>query len=246
MYRVYIATTLAICTIANTHANPLLKGFTAHYDVSRNGMALGVIKRELVADDDGTLTFLSTTIAEGMVALFVKDIIAEESTILFKNNVLKPLRYQYLKTGGKKQQHIAVTFDWGKNIFSHSTTKKSSPLPADSHDLLSFQLDLSKGLSQGQEKFAYTIIDHKRVQTHSLRITGKETLSTSKGKLLATRLEQEKNNHRYWFTFWCVPELHYLPIIIRKTEYDGDKITMRLRQYNGQAFKIKKAGDDDF
>ena len=244
MNRVYITALLIFSAYTNSYANPLLNGFSAHYSVDRNGMALGVVKKELSLTKPDTLTFKSTTIAEGVVALFVSDIITETSTIQFKNNILRPLRYEYKKTGGKKEKQIQVEFDWKKKRLNHSAIPDKLDLPINGHDLLSFQLALSQGLSAQQKKFVFTVVDHKRVKPQALKLVAEEILTTSKGKLTTIRLEQVNKNGRYWFSFWFAPEMNYLPVVIQKTEHDGDKVTMRLRQFNGKLISIQNKEEE--
>jgi len=246
MNRVFIAALLTISAYTSSHANPLLNGFSAHYNVDRNGMALGVVKKELSLTPPDTLTFKSTTIAEGIVALFVSDILTEESTIQLKNNVLRPLRYEYKKTDGKKGKQIKVEFDWKNKRLNHSAIPDKVDLAANSHDLLSLQLALSQGLAQQQKKFDFIVVNHKRVKQFVITIAGTQNLKTSQGKLKTIRLEQERNNSRYWFSFWFAPDLNYLPVIIQKTEHDGDKVTMRLRELDGKPISIHVKGEEEF
>lgn len=179
------------------------------------------------------------------MALFVDDIISEQSILAYRKNQLRPLKYTYRQTGGKKEKWIELVFDWPQLRLQHSAKPELKKLPANSQDLLSFQLALSNGLIKQQKKFDFTIVDHKRIQSHSLQITGTETFPTSQGQLETVRLEQLNTKNSYRFSFWCAPKFHYLPVIIRKTEHDGDVISMQLRQFNGQPFQLNNDNESD-
>lgn len=244
MYRNFLLPLLLLYFPA-TSASPLLEEFTAEYNISRNGMALGVTSRQLLKTSNTTYQFSSNTQAEGIVALFVSDVITEQSDIQYHDKQLRPVKYVYRQTGGRKEKLIEIIFDWKNKRVQHSRKPEIKQLADNSHDLLSFQLMLSQTLQQQQQKSDITIIDHKRSQTHTVSVVGKEIFPTSAGQLETIRLEQKARNNRYHFSFWYAPQFGYLPVIVKKTEHDGDVITMKLRRFNGKPFSFINNNDSD-
>lgn len=229
-------------------ANPLFSGFTAVYEVSRNDIVLGVSNRRLVVREQGKiLDYASTTIPKGLAALFVSDRFMEHSLIYVTPHGLQPHRYDYQRTGGKKEIIFQARFDWQKKQILMSNQKEPQSLLPNAHDLLSFQLALMEGLYQGRRQFDFQITDHKRIQRQTLVYTKSQKINSSHGELDVLQLEHQAEKHNYRFTFWCAKQLHYLPIVIRKTEHDGDVVELKLKHLNKDKFQLydeKPSGDD--
>ena len=220
-------------------ANPLFSGFTADYDVSRNNTFLGVSKRRLVAREHGKkLDYASTTIPQGLVALFVSDRFMEHSLIHVTPQGLQPHRYDYQRTGGKKEITFQASFDWQTKRIQMSNQKETQAMQPNTQDLLSFQLALMDGLHRGRRQFDFRILDHKRIQRQTLVYTKSQKMNSSHGELNVLQLEHHAEKSDYRFTFWCAKQLHYLPIMIRKTEQDGDVIELKLKRFNKEGFQL--------
>jgi len=218
-------------------ANPLFKGFNAEYSVSHNDTFLGVSNRQLVVRDNGKkLDYASTTIPKGLVALFISDRFMEHSLTYVTPRGLQPRRYEYQRTGGKKEFTFQAGFDWSNKRVHLSNNPQAQSLLPNTHDLLSFQLSLMDGLYKGQRKFIFHIVDHKRVQKQTLEYTKSQTISSSHGKLDVLELAHRAEKSHYKFTFWCARQLHYLPIVIRKIEQDGDIVELKLKKFNRKSF----------
>lgn len=232
------------------HADPLFSGFTAEYEVSRNGTFLGTNKRRLDVREEGRLLdYASTTTPEGLVALFVSDQFMEHSLIRVTPEGLRPLRYDYQQTGGKKQVTFQARFDWQKKRIRLSSRDGTLPLLPHTQDLLSFQLALMRGLSRGQRQFSFQIVDHKRIRLHTLEYIKTEQTPSSLGPLEILQLQQKADKASYRFSFWCARQLDYLPVRIDKTEDDGDVISLQLRRYKQSPFHLGNQdplADDDF
>lgn len=230
------------------HANPLFKGFTAEYDVMRNGALLGVSKRRLVTREQGNkLDYASTTLPEGLIALFVSDRFMEHSLVHVTPQGLQPWRYEYQRTGGKKEITFQARFDWKNRRILMSNTDQAQKLLPNTQDLLSFQLALMQGLYQGQRRFNFQVVDHKRIQLQTLEYTRTEQIQSSFGRLDVLQLEHKAEKSNYRFTFWCARQLNFLPVRIRKTEQDGDVILLRLRRFDKRPFQLQgqKPGDGE-
>lgn len=228
------------------NANPMFSGFTAEYEVSRNDMVLGVSKRRLVSREHGTkLDYASTTIPQGLVALFISDRFMEHSLIHVTPSGLQPRRYEYQRTGGKKEITFQANFDWRNKQIQVTGNEQAQEMLPNTQDLLSFQLALMQGLYEGKREFHFQIVDHKRTQLQSLVYSRTEQVRSSLGKLDLLQLEHKANKSNYRFTFWCAKQLNYLPVKIRKIEHDGDVILLKLKHLDKEKFHLFDQAADD-
>lgn len=230
---------LLLLNTSTADANPLFNGFTADYEVSKNNTVLGVSHRRLVMRDQGKkLDFASTTVPTGIIALFISDRFIEHSLIHINKSGIQPQRYEYQRTGGKKEITFQAKFDWKNRLIQRSSSEYPDILQSGTQDLLSFQLALIKGLEEGQKQFQFEIVDHKRIQTQKLNYSKSFQIDSSYGKLDILQLDHKADESHYSFTFWCARQLHYLPVKIIKTENDGDIIQLKLTRYNQTPFRL--------
>ena len=75
-------------------ASPLPKDFSAVYIFSRNGMNMGIVKRNLHAASDNKYVFESVSEATGFISLFVRDTITERSIWTYVNGKPRPVQGQ--------------------------------------------------------------------------------------------------------------------------------------------------------
>ena len=208
------------------------------------GTVLGVNHRQLIARERGKkLDYAATTIPTGIVALFVSDRFIEHSLMKVKPEGIQPWQYDYQRTGGKKEITFQARFDWRNKKIQLSNQPKPQPLLLNSHDLLSFQIALMRGLYRGQKQFKFQIVDHKRIQLQELHYTHSSSMNSSLGRLDVLQLDHKAENLHYRFSFWCARQLHFLPILITKTEQDGDIVQLKLKRFNKQAFSLHSPSD---
>lgn len=214
-------------------ANPLFDGFSADYEVSKNDTVLGVSHRKLIVRDNGTkLDYSSTTVPTGLIAMFVSDRFLERSEMRLNSPDIQTLKYQYQRSGGKKEILFNASFDWQSRQIKLSNRPDPQPLKTNSHDLLSFQIALMQGLSQGIKNFKFHIVDHKRIQLQSLEYSEYRKINTSLGQMDVIQLDHHSDKSHYRFSFLCAKQLDYLPILITKTEQDGDIVRLKLTKFN--------------
>jgi len=220
---------LFLFSVSTSHAGLLTNGFSASYEVYHKGIYLGTTVRHLKKQDEKTWDYRSHTAPEGIVKLFVSDIIDESSTIKFSNNQLQPVTYKYHQHGGKKEKIFQLDFDWGAKQLSNSNTRKNYPIENGAHDLLSFQLQLMYDLQAGKKTVSYVIADKKRVDTYSLNFEKTEDVETPMRTFSAIKLVSNKIRDKMQFIIWCAPKLNYLPIKVMKIEEDGDESVLSLK-----------------
>lgn len=219
---------LLVVSVSQSLAGLLETGFEATYDVLYNEFYLGTAVRTLQPQDNQTWIYRSHTSPKGIASAFVSDIIDETSTIRKYDNRFQPSLYDYHQHGGKKDKAFQLKFDWKSKQLSNTYTKKEYPLSANTHDLLSFQIQLMQDMQAGKTSISYIIADKKRVDTYSLKLTETENVETPMKTFSAIKMVSNKIRDKMQFIIWCAPELGYLPIKVMKIDDDGDESVLIL------------------
>jgi len=224
-----IAISLSMFFTTHGHAGLIESGFEASYEVSHNNFYLGDSVRILKKQDNQTWIYRSDTSPKGIAKAFVSDIIEEISTITRNVGQLYPVEYKYRQHGGKKLTEFTLNFDWTANTLTNTYNKQTYELKPDTHDLLSFQIQLMQDLQAGKNKVSYVIADKKRVDTYNLKADKKDSVETPMKTFNALKLISNKIRDKMQFIIWCAPELGYLPVKVMKIEEDGDESVMVLK-----------------
>lgn len=226
--KILLVLSLLIVSVSPSIAGLLETGFEATYDVLYNEFYLGTAVRTLEPQGNQRWIYHSHTSPKGIASAFVSDIIDETSAIRKYNNRFQPTQYDYRQHGGKKDKVFQLKFDWESKQLSNTYTKKTYPLSADTHDLLSFQIQLMQDMQAGKTSISYIIADKKRVDSYSLKLTETEDVETPMKTFSAVKLVSNKIRDKMQFIIWCAPELGYLPIKVMKIDDDGDESVLIL------------------
>lgn len=209
--------------------------FSANYLVRLNGIQAGELKRSLETQESGLRRFYSVSQAKGVFSFFKPDLIEETSIWQpYKGNV-KPQRYVYQRSGGKKDKTLEMDFDWQQQIVSIDDRKHPWQLELEpgTLDKLVYQISLMQDLERGIESIDYRIADGGKLKTYHIVVLGKETITTPMGNIETIKLtrQREKAGDRET-TLWCAPALNYLPVKLEHIE-DDTSFTAVLRRLKG-------------
>ncbi len=212
--------------------------FSANYLVKLNGLQAGELKRTLVTNEDGSRLFSSESQAKGVFSLFKPDLVTETSVWQNQDNAIRPIKYVYQRTGGKKEKFMQLDFDWQKNIL-HIDDKQhpwSLALKQNTLDKLVYQLSLMADLAENKSQFSYHIADGGKLKTYDIQIKGHEVITTPLGKIDTIKLSRHRDEPKGRETvLWCAPALNYLPVMLEHSEKGGTVFTAVLRQLKGIA-----------
>lgn len=210
--------------------------FSANYLVKLNGLQAGELKRSLSTNADGTRQFKSATKAKGVFSFFKPDLVEETSIWQSSNNQIQPQHYLYQRTGGKKEKHMSLDFDWQTQQLHIDDKKQPWQLKLEDGtlDKLVYQLALMSDLAKEKTAFNYRIADGGKLKNYDIRIVEEETITTPLGKIDTIKLirHREGKNKRQT-TLWCAPMLNYLPVKLEHTEKGGTVFTALLRKLKG-------------
>ena len=134
--------------------------FTAEYNATWTGGWFPIninAQRSLRYQEDGTalLTFEADSAIAGL---------QEISRLTINNNIVKPLQYQYLRTGLFNEPDRNQIFDWQnkKIINGDNQTVFKDHWHDQVQDNLSYNLQASIDLNKGKTQFNYPVFDRKK------------------------------------------------------------------------------------
>ncbi|MFQ5658949.1 MAG: DUF3108 domain-containing protein [Gammaproteobacteria bacterium] len=209
--------------------------FEASYSLHSRGYTFAKMKRSVSRLQDGTYLYHSETNTTGLVSLLRNDHIEEQSTWFMDEDQLKPLRYSYLRSGGKKDRDVTVQFDWASGQITNSVNGAAWRMPIQPAvmDKLLYQLAIMHDLDSGKEQFSYTIADGGKIKIYNFDILGEEPVKTPLGEFATVKLKRIRKNSKHKTTFWCARELGYLPVRVENISKDGRKTVAILESFSG-------------
>lgn len=236
------ALTLLLCGPAQA----LPRGFTASYDVQLAGFTLGKADLQLTrhGEDYRYSSFIRST---GLFS-FIYDLrIHEFSTGRITDQGIKPERYEYHRRG-KKSRDGTLTFDWQAKRITNDIRGKvwHMDIPGDTVDRMASQLALMQDLSEGKKNLTYNIADGGKLKQFNLREVGRETVDTPVGKFATVKVVREAEDHENRTTFWCAPDLQYLPVKVEHWDKDDGTFRMALVGLKGMGKDLKGSMESNY
>lgn len=242
---------LALCLLSPllmADAGTSIPDFSAKYLVRLSGIEAGELTRSLVTQVDGKRVFQSETQANGVFAIFKPEKIVETSLWQFNQQHVRPIKYSYVREGGRKDKYMYLNFDWQTKQLHIDDKKRpwSLDLAPQTMDKLVYQIALMADLNSHQTVFSYQIADGGKLKTYDITSHGSELISTAMGEIEAIKLTRQRNRPKdRQTTLWCAPSLNYLPVQLEHIEKDGTVFTASLQQLQGidhhNAFSSKQA-----
>lgn len=214
--------------------------FTAEYNATWTGGWFPIninAQRSLRYQEDGTalLTFEADSAIAGL---------QEISRLTINNNIVKPLQYQYLRTGLFNEPDRNQIFDWQnkKIINGDNQTVFKDHWHDQVQDNLSYNLQASIDLNKGKTQFNYPVFDRKKVKNFTFQMIGFESLKTPVGTLRTIKIEQlEKKKSKKKTYIWFAKDYDFLLVRLKQTQKDGQtyQIDLTGAEINGQTLSIK-------
>lgn len=247
-----VALSLLFLLISTSLTAEQVSDFSANYSVKLNGIQAAELKQVLKTNDDGTRLYTSQMQAKGIFSFIKPDVVTETSLWHYDNGQIQPLNYSYQRTGGNKEKHLTMLFDWSSMTVDIDDKKQPWTLDIEPKtlDKLVYQIALMHDLNRGQKSFNYTIADGGKLKTYNIGMIGEEKLKTRLGEFDTVKFTRIKNvDKKRQTTLWCAPLLNYLPVKIEHIEKDGTTFTAVLRRLKGikyTAVPIKKTDKFSF
>ncbi|MFN3844147.1 MAG: DUF3108 domain-containing protein [Rehaibacterium terrae] len=223
-------TALAVLTAGSAGASPL-RGYTAEYEVLRNGSAIGRAEVRLQPVANGRWELHSLTRGTAGLAALVGIEIEERSQFRWQDGRPETLAYRYRQSGAmrSRERRIDVDLAAGRLISTDRDREHRFDLQPGTLDrqsvTLAIGLDLAAGKRDGLE---YRVVDRNDYELQRYRVVGDETVQVPAGAIRAVRVERVRETPGRSTTTWMDPAREYLPVRMLQREAKGETIEMRL------------------
>jgi hypothetical protein len=210
--------------------------YNAVYGLNKFGMHAAEATSSLQKQQDGTWLYHSQTETKGLISVFRKDRIIEQTVLKEISGIIKPISYQYIHKGSKKNRDRSISFDWDKltassMVSGHRSTQAIKP---DTIDNFSLQLKLMHDLQTGKHPLIYHVIRKGKAGDYEFEILGNEKIETDAGDFKAIKLKRSRKDSKRTTIMWAAPELHFLPVKIQHIEPDGSQFSLLLKNVSGK------------
>ena len=197
--------------------------FEASYTIFKKGTEVAKLHRSLSRLDNGEYIYRSETNSTGLVSIFYKLHILEESHWRLRDQRIEPIDYSYQRIKKKKESHKRTVFDWKNHQVNTFVNGKKSTLELiqGMTDKLLYQIDMMRDLEMGHYPVSYTIVDGVKIKTYSFEYLGEESLETPIGKLNTIKIIRQKPGKKGNLILWCAGKLHFLPVKVETTDDEG-------------------------
>jgi len=209
--------------------------FQVVYQLNKFGMNAAQATVSLKQREDGAWIYNSQTKTKGVISIFRKDAITEQTELKKIGQQFKPVEYQYIHKGSKKNRNRSIRFDWDSKLaYSEVSGKQASlNIKPDTIDSFYLQLKLMIDLMSGKRDLDYSIIRKGEVENYQFEILGEETIETSAGDFKALKLKRTRKDSKRTTIMWMSPALHFLPVKMKHIEKDGTEFSLLLDRLSG-------------
>lgn len=218
---------------SHAFAIKLPENFSATYTVSKGIIVLASTTRKLSTSENGEFIFESISKPSAFGKMFAEGEVIERSTWTYFDDYPRPLIYTYQNTDPSKEREVKLVFDWNKktvtNIINGDPWKME--LENGVQDKLLYQLSIMLDLERKSTSLEYRVADGGTLKAYGAQIAGKGVIETPAGTFDTIKVERKSDSRTT--TFWCAPELNYLPVLIEHKKNDGGRIEARLRDFTG-------------
>ena len=204
--------------------------FTASYNVSQGGQALGVAKVSLRAAGDGSWLYTRDVQGTGGLAAMLGASVSERSTLRWKGDVPEAISYDYTLQTAIKTRQRRLRVDWTAGQVSVDEGKGASNYAAQPGLVERNTLALAVGLAlrDGRKEVSLPVAGRQAVETQHFKVTGTETVTVPAGSFKALRVERTDADRG--FTAWYAPDRYPLPV--KLSQHDGGDMQMELVSYS--------------
>ncbi|WP_319024752.1 DUF3108 domain-containing protein [Microbulbifer hainanensis] len=210
--------------VAPAHASePQLKPFTATYEARYSGIGVSATRELSGSGNNWRLDF-------NVDSMFAK--IREFSRFTRAGNQLTPQHYEYHKTGLGRDRHTVLNFEHAtQRVVNLNNSKRTlEHVPEDTHDKLTYQLQLALDIAAGKKELFYRVADGKRIQEYRFAIAGRESLKTPLGVIETVKVERVRDDDSdRETTIWFAPQWDYALVKLMQQE-DGNTYQIALTE----------------
>lgn len=211
-----------------------LPDFEASYILKRGNLHIGTTTIGLQTEANGSYLYESRSWPNRWVSWLLKDRLHETSRGSITPQGVRPARYHYLRSGGRKEREADLSFDWNRNTVSNHVegSRWEMDIPAGTIDKLASQLSVMLALQQDKQDVTFNIADGGKLKKYRYKVVGHETLEVPAGTFATVKITKLRDNKRRETYVWCAPALNYLPVRIWQRETDDSVYTSDLESFS--------------
>ena len=218
-----------------------LADFEASYQLKRGNLRIGTSTISLVNMENNGYRYESRSWPTSWVAWFLKDILHETSEGRLDENGLRPLNYQYSRSGGKKEREASLAFDWNAMIVANNVDDShwKMEIHEGTLDKLASQLGMMLALGRGETDITFSIADGGKLKEYRFKVVGHETLELPAGRFETVKITKLRKNKSRETYVWCAPQLNFLPVRIWQREKDDAVYQSDLESYTAASATVQ-------
>ncbi len=223
-----------LCTALLTttaFAETALTPHTAEYKVKISVLS-GQLNTELKSTATG---YVATHVIKptGISRMLTRGTIIETSEFSGTVDGVRPKVYSSKNTISRDKEDAYIRFDWetGEARGTVDGEEVVSVMDDLAHDRVSIQYELMYDMLHDGPNEHYTMFEVDRLRPINVRNVGTRTVEVPAGKFEVVGIEHQALGSKRRTTFWCAPELEYLPVIIEQHRLDELKLRATLSRY---------------
>lgn len=201
-------------------------GFTAQYSATYKDIDVGTVNSQL-ATDGQQYTMVSSTVAEGIAALYKSGKQIETSHLSVKNGKLSGDKYSSVNettrrkfrggTETKTTTELEIDFDWNKGVARWKDEEQTRDIPltaptSDRHSLsLLVRHQLKTALSssnQAPQEISVPFLNKATLRQYDFKLLGEEIVATKVGAMNCYKYQRISGSGRST-TLWLAKELDW-------------------------------------
>ncbi len=207
-----LALIVPIAAAETTSTPPLIKSFSAKYNVLHKSKPVGTGTRELSYLDSGLAKYSYHTNIEWLI---FSDTRSETTIVNVDGAKVTPTHYTFKREGTGKDKYYEWQYDVDSKTAKDIKKKrvKSIEFPENIQDKLSyhFQNRLNLINNPKQQHFVYPVISTSgKIKNYVYQYDGEEELMLPYGLVKTIRLKREVVDKKRVTYAWFAPELNYL------------------------------------
>jgi hypothetical protein len=211
-----------------------LPSFEASFRIMSGGLRLGTNEVSLTVDGNGDYRYESHTWPSSWISWLLKEDLRELSRGVLDRAGIRPLFYEYRRTGRRSTRTAELTFDWKTSTVVNNVADSTweMTIPAGTLDKLSTQLGIMLELQNGATEKTFAVADGGKLKQYAFQVIGTETVELPAGRFEAVKLNRLGVSAEQLTYIWCAPELHYLPVRILQRKEDRSEYLRELERFS--------------
>jgi len=224
---------LATALLAAT-ADAALPEFEASYELKRGGLPVGNTMLTLSREADGRYRYESHSWPLSWVSWIRRDRLQESSLGFLDKSGVRPLEYNYERSGSGRERKALLLFDWDNMRVENQVndSRWSMDITAGTLDKLTSQLGMILALHRGETDVTFDVADGGRLKEYRYRVLEEETLEVPAGTFTSLKIARLRENSQYETYIWCAPALEYIPVRIWQSAPDGTEYQSDLESFS--------------